>query len=60
MLGKYIFNTLILILGMLAALVGLAIVMIATRTVFLTIVSGLGIIYVLYSSYWVIKHFLDK
>jgi len=60
MLGKYIFNTLILILGMLSALVGLAIVMIATRTVFLTIVSGLGIIYVIYSSYWVVKHFLDK
>lgn len=59
-MGKYIFNTLILILGMLSALVGLAIVMIATRTVFLTIVSGLGIIYVIYSSYWVVKHFLDK
>ena len=60
MLGEYIFNTLILILGMLSALVGLAIVMIATRTVFLTIVSGLGIIYVIYSYYWVVKHFLDK
>lgn len=60
MLGKYIFNTLILILGMLSALVGLAIVMIATRTVFLTIVSGLGMIYVIYSSCLVVKHFLDK
>lgn len=57
---KVILRALLLTVGMLSALFCLIIIMVVTKTVILTVVSGLGIIYILYSTYYVLKDFLEK
>lgn len=56
---KYIIRTLVLILGFFSAVTCLIIVLISTRTVFLTILSGAALIYIIYATYAVVKDFLD-
>lgn len=58
--AKYFLKITLLVLGFLATFICLIIVMVSTKTVLLTILSGLGLIYSVYAAYFVIQYFLDK